>query len=221
MKRSIAPHAHASEDKAARRAAILEAANRLFLAGKGGLPTAAEIAAATGLAKGTVYLYFRTKEEIFAALLLEGWGVVMQESQRLFASTRGTRQIKVQTFLSSLVRHLEDHPALLRLDALGYSVLELNMLHDALAAYKAEYLARLQTTGKAIDAALKLPAGRGLQLLMRTYALTSGLWQSYQHAEERLQAGVPVLPSFTSKPFGEELHEALTEYWRGALAGSS
>ena len=217
MKRTIAPHAHASEEKAARRAAILLAANTLFIAGGGTLPTAAQIASATGLAKGTVYLYFRTKEEIFAALLLADWNAVMQQSQLVFQTTRGTRAVKVTAFLNTLVDHLERHPELLRLDALGYGVLEKNMLRDALTAHKAEYMANLETTGDVIDAALHLPQGRGVQLLMRTYALTKGLWQSYQDAEGILLAGVVVSQSLTANPFGSELREALTEYWRGAL----
>lgn len=218
MKRIVAAHAHALEDKAARRTAILQAANALFAAGDGNLPTAAEIASATGLAKGTVYLYFQTKEEIFAALLLHKWGGVMEESQALLKTTKGTRAAKVSAFLTALVAHLEDHPEILRLDALGYGVLEKNMLHDVLAAHKAEFMTRLETTGSVIDVALRIPEGRGIQLLMRTYALTRGLWQSYQHTEETLSAGVVVSYRLVANPIGVELREALTEYWHGALS---
>ena len=217
MKRIIAPHAHVQEDKAARRAAILRAANTLFTAGEGRLPTATEIASMAGLAKGTVYLYYRTKEEIFAALLMEKWGAVMETSQASFQTSKGSRWTKVNAFLTTLVIHLERHPELLRLDALGYGVLEKNMLRDALAAHKAEYMVRLEKTGSMIDAALRITEGRGVQLLMRTYALTRGLWQSYHHAEELLLAEVVVARSLTANPFCVELREALTEYWRGAL----
>ena len=221
MKRITASHAHALEDKAARRAAILRAASILFAESEGRLPTAAEIASATGLAKGTVYLYFRTKEEIFATLLLEGWGAAMEESQALLQTKKGTRAAKVSAFLQALVAYLEHHPELLRLDALGYGVLEKNLLRDVLIAQKAEYMMRLEKTGSVLEAALRIPKGRGIQLLMRTYALTRGLWQSYQHAEERLQAGVDLTQSLTAKPFTTELREALAEYWRGALSGTA
>ncbi len=218
MKKIIAAHAHALEEKAARRTAILKAANRLFAAGDGNLPTAAEIASATGLAKGTVYLYFQTKEEIFAAVLLQKWGGVMEESQALLQTTKGTRAVKVGAFLTALVAHLEDRPEILRLDALGYGVLERNMSREVLTAHKAEFMMRLKTTGSAIDVALRLPEGRGIQLLMRTYALTRGLWQSFQHMEETLSAGVVVTPRLVADSFSVELREALTEYWRGALS---
>ena len=132
MKRIAASHAHTLEDKAARRAAILQAANVLFAAGERRLPKAAKIASATGLAKGTVYLYFRTKEETFAALLLEGWVAVMQESAAIFETEKGTRAVKVNAFVTSLVAYMERHPEILYLDALGYGVLERNMSRDML-----------------------------------------------------------------------------------------
>ncbi len=76
----------------------------------------------------------------------------------------------------------------------------------------------LEKTGSVIDAALRTAEGRGLELLMRTYALTRGLWQSYQQEEEALLAGVTVPRKCVGKPFRRELREALTEYWRGALS---
>ena len=164
-----------------------------------------------------MYLYFRTKEEIFAALLLEDWGAVMLQCQRLFRASQASRATKVDAFLSALVTHVDAHTELLRLDALGYGVLERNMPLDALTAHKADYTVRLEETGRIIDVALRLEEGRGVQLLMRPYALTRGLWQCYQHAAETLLAGVHTAQSLMPNPFAVELQEALTEYWRGAL----
>lgn len=210
--------AFASEDKRARREAILEAARVLFVAGDGSLPSAARIADAAGLAKGTVYLYFRTKEEIFAALLLAGWSAVMAEVGRAFGGDQGGRDDKVAAFLAAYAAHLDAHPELMRLDALGYGVLEQNMGADALHAFKITLTSRLTEAGTIADTALGLPGGRGFRLLMRTYALTRGLWQTTQPDAARGHrtedpALAPLYPAFA-----EELREALGEYWRGALA---
>jgi AcrR family transcriptional regulator len=55
-------------DKAARRDAILDAAEALFLEHPDRMASVAEVAEAAGLAKGTVYLYFPGKEEMLLAL---------------------------------------------------------------------------------------------------------------------------------------------------------
>src|SRR5688572_28258418 len=58
----------ADEDKEARRHSILDAAERLFLRHPDRMASVAEVATAAGLAKGTVYLYFPSKEEMLLAL---------------------------------------------------------------------------------------------------------------------------------------------------------
>ena len=122
----MARHALAEADKQARREAILEAAGRLFGTGDGVLPSASQIATAASLAKGTIYLYFRSKEEIFMTLLLRYWIDVIEDAQRIFLRTKGPRSAKVAAFLDHFTRFLRRHPEVLRLDALGYA-LELNL----------------------------------------------------------------------------------------------
>lgn len=213
----MARRAFASEDKLARRDVILEAARSLFVGGDGSLPSAARIADAAGLAKGTVYLYFRTKEEIFAALLLAGWSAVMADVGVTLRTSADTRDEKVAAFLAAYASHLEAHPELLRLDALGYGVLEQNMEAGSLRAFKLTLIDRLTEAGALADTALDLPKGRGFRLLMRTYAMTRGLWQSTQHeiAPDLLIANPALAQLYPA--FDDELREALKEYWRGAL----
>ena len=205
-------------DKQTRRASILDAAQTLFRQSDGQLPTAAEIATAAGLAKGTVYLYFKTKEEIFANLLLEGWLPVMRATELVFTKSGGKRRDQAKAFIQEIVTHLGEHPELLHLDSLSAGVLEKNMTHEALVEYKTRFNEALNEAGKGIDRALRLPSGRGVQLLMRTYALTRGLWQTAQHAEGFDGLGVGVLHVVNASTFLHELTEALTEYWRGALS---
>lgn len=213
----MAQHAIGSEEKQARREVILEAAKSLFHAGDGSLPAAAEIAAAAGLAKGTVYLYFRTKEEIFIALLMRGLEIALGGIAAAFRAARGRRPDKVAAFLTTYVGHLRAHPELLRLDALGYGVLETNLEPAKLRAFKLAFVVLLTETGRAIETALRLPEGRGVSLLMRTFALTRGLWQSSHPYDEpgTMRADPLLAPLYPD--FEKELTDALTEYWRGAL----
>lgn len=201
-------------EKAARRSAILDAARTLYLEDSRQLPSAARIAQQVGLAKGTLYLYFRTKEEIFLALLAEEFSALLQLVHEVFNSAQTPDP---QHFLSRFVAHLDQHPELMRLDAMAYSVLEQNMAEAQLRAFKLALTHDLVSAGALLDQVMQLPAGRGATLLMRTYALTRGLWQSldYPPALRAILADpvfAPIRPDFRS-----ELTQALAEYWRSAL----
>ena len=205
----MAERAYGSDDKAARRRVILRAAAELFSTGAGELPTVAEIAVRAGLAKGTTYLYFRTKEAIFSTVLLEGWGEVFDLADEVFGAASGKQSALTTDFLARLSSHLERCPELLRLDALGHAVLKARLPPEERRALAAAYDDRLTRSGAALDRALALPLGRGERLLARTYALIRGLWQSFDEAQaDRLSVGIT---------FSSELGEALDEYWRGAL----
>jgi AcrR family transcriptional regulator len=207
------------EDRQTRRNGILEAARILFRQGDGSLPTAAEVAAAAGLAKGTVYIYFKTKEEIFANVLLEGWLPLLASTEKIFlGSKRKPRLKQAQAFIRATVDRLIDEPELLRLDALGAAVIEKNMTAEALLVYKLRFNEGLLDAGDRIDSALCLAPGRGVQLLLRTYALTRGLWQTAGHFDQLEASGINVDSTRPRIPFSQDLYEALEEYWRGALA---
>jgi AcrR family transcriptional regulator len=205
----MARRAYASEDKQARRRVILAAAAELFERTRE-LPSVAEVAAAAGLAKGTVYLYFRTKGAIFADILLEGWGVVIDQLGAAFSSADDSQAAKMATFLGGFVRYVDANPTLLRLDAIVQGLLERDLEPEEIAAFKEALHGRINRGGAVVDQALGLPPGRGVQLLVRSHALTRGLWGYFD--------GPGADAAFGLSAFAEDLSQALTEYWRGALA---
>jgi AcrR family transcriptional regulator len=207
----MARRAYASEDKEARRRVILAAAAALFTESRE-LPSVAEVAAAAGLAKGTVYLYFRTKGAIFADILLEQWGVVIDQLGAAFRPAEVSQGAKVAAFLDGFVRYLDDNPMLMRLDAVVQGLLERDLDPDELAAFKQALYHRITIGGSVVDQALGLAPGRGVQLLVRTHALTRGLWAYFDASGAGSAPGV--------SDFAKDLGQALTEYWRGALTSA-
>ena len=210
-------HAHAREDKEARRNDILGAALTLFLKDMR-LPAVASIAAEAGLAKGTVYLYFDTKEQIFAALLLREWSTLLANVGECFINGAGGRSATVARFIERFVNFLGSHPYFLRLDSLGYGSLEANLSPDEYWRFKQAFASALEQAGGLVDTGLTLSSGRGLRLLVRSYALAKGLWQTLD-IPDRLR----IDKRFDDHPlarvdFDQELRTALAEYWRGALA---
>jgi AcrR family transcriptional regulator len=202
--------AYGAVAKEARRQAILQAADVLFSQADQ-LPSVSQVAAAAGLAKGTLYIYFRTKEEIFAFLLLEGWSRVIDVACHAL-DKEALPERAVTSFIASFASALRGNGNLLRLDALGKGVLEENMSDEALLVFKTQFQQRLEAVGDLLETKLSLPRGRGRPLLIRTHAFTRGLWQSFGTLADQKSGD----PSAGGK-FEKELEEALTEFWRGAI----
>lgn len=218
--------ATSTDEKYLKRSQILSAARELFLLDDRQLPAVANIAKQAGLAKGTVYLYFSTKEEIFLALLAEEFagllGAIQHYLQALPSGQKRPNKASKEKFADGLIDVIADylvtHPEFLRLDAMSYSVLEQNLSDDFLYAFKYELTQTLVTTGKRLDEILGAEAGRGTSLLLRTYALMRGLWQSLDYPEhlQKLLAHkmfAPIRPDFQA-----EIRASLKEYWAGAMA---
>jgi AcrR family transcriptional regulator len=75
---STAPGQKKSEQKAARREAILAAARKVFASKGFGGATIVDIAREAGVASGTVYLYYASKLDLFAALNAQLFEVINQ-----------------------------------------------------------------------------------------------------------------------------------------------
>lgn len=208
-------YALAAEDKEARRDAILAAARTLFLRDPEKLPSAAAIATESGLAKGTVYLYFATKEEIFMELLQVERVAMMTRIREAFAPDSRSIDEKIAAFLSAYVAHVTAQPDILRLESLGYSVLERNIEQERLRVYKRELGVALVEAGTVVEAALGLTEGEGARVLVHSYALTQGLWQALDIPPDCLEMLGDAAVAFTSLDFATELKVSLDRYWRG------
>jgi TetR/AcrR family transcriptional regulator len=114
-----------------RRDAILAAARELFCAEPFESIAMNQVAAAAGLAKGTLYLYFRTREEIFLALLMQEysrWLADFAEKAKLFASPEAA--------LDWIAASLSARKELVHLAALLHAVLERNLSVETARAFK-------------------------------------------------------------------------------------
>ena len=135
----------------------------------------AQVAAACGLAKGTLYLYFRSKEELFLALLereLLGWFAALRD--RLEGLLTVSAAVLGREFATSLERRR----LLSALLVILHTVLEHNVDTDAAVAFKEMLRDQLEEAGAALEAVWPaLPAGAGPRTLLRMYALLIGLRQ--------------------------------------------
>ncbi len=205
--RAVAP-----QDKSARRAAILRAAEALLKLAPPGDFSVEALAHRAGLAKGTFYLYFGTREEVLLAVHAE-------RTQGLFDTVEraiDARQAGARPMARRVVAYLRAHPEFLPLATRCRAMLETNVGEQAAIAYKLGIGERLGALGVKLEAANPgLSRGAGAGLLMNCYALMLGLWQMAD--PPACLAGVmdqPAMKVFRID-FERQLTGALVALWEG------
>ena len=204
----------AEDEKLAKRQSILDAAQQLYLQNSRELPSVSRIAEASGLAKGTVYLYFRTKEEIFLALLDEQFHVLLQQVLDLFDAPQTSTGTLIDAFLDTYIGFLREEPSFLRLAAMTNSVIEQNLDASIALDFKSRLIDKLLE----IVAIVRNSVEKGATTLLRVYGLTIGLWQMLDWPDnvkpllEQNEKFKVLRPDFFA-----ELPVALGQYLGGAL----
>src|SRR5262245_6666341 len=97
-----------------RRACILKAARCVFARQAYADTVVDDIAAQAGIAKGTLYLYFKSKEEIFLAALIED-ARQLEEYTRERMEAAGTWPDKLKAYMDVRLEYLESHQDFLRI----------------------------------------------------------------------------------------------------------
>lgn len=204
--------ARSDTDKQQRREHILTIALELYAQCTFAQFAMSEVAIRSGLAKGTLYLYFQTKEELFLALLeqeLVGWFDDLDA---------GLQDVvpEVTQVTELICATLERRHALTRLLPIAASVLEHNITADVAHAYKTMLLNRSTTSAALLEQRLVfLEPGDGLWLLLQIYALVAGLGQMADPA--------PVVRAILEEPdmsalrvtFSSAFHQSLRTMLRG------
>lgn len=162
--------------KGERRAAILDAGWKLFIDEKFSDISMSWVAREAGLAKGTLYLYFETKEELFLALLTEKMELFFQELNKdLLAMGEGVTVGEMSRFTG---RFFAQRLHLSRLMAISHSLLEHNTRDEAIIAFKQMTGTNVVQTGSIMERALSfLKSGEGAKLVLDVYTIVLGVQQ--------------------------------------------
>jgi AcrR family transcriptional regulator len=172
-------------EKNERRQQILQSAAALFETAHYDQVSILEVARLSGLAKGTVYLYFNTKEELFLALLDQAFGDWFADLQQcLLTFPESEPLLRVTRLASALTESLQQHPLLLRLLPILHTVLEHNIPYPVALEFKQHLRTHLLQTGEQIEGCLPfLKPGQGAELLLSAYAGLIGLQSMTQPSE--------------------------------------
>lgn len=161
--------------KEQRSLAILEAAEALFKSRRGELPRVDDVAKKAKVAKGTVYLYFPSKEAIFLSLL--EWRLSEWIDDAL-AEIASSPTLSVDRLIDALIRYPADNRVVLDLASFSSALLETNVDEKTALAYKTALAEKLERISTAIAGSnLSITKSDAMDLLLRGYAYMLGLWQ--------------------------------------------
>lgn len=167
--------AHSAEDKHQKYLMILDTTQRLF-AKERVLQTTARIADEAGIAKGTVYLYFKTKEEIYMCLLVEQFG----RWHRKLRDYLLDHHPSIDAFIAYICQSLSDFTVFLDLISRSAMILEENLslkvLRESRLAMRQESLRSAQLVSRHFQND-QLNEKECLKRLRRFYTYSIAYWK--------------------------------------------
>jgi AcrR family transcriptional regulator len=204
------------EEKIERRNEILDAAEQLYGAQPDGLPSMDQLAKAAGVAKGTLYLYVPSKEQVLVELHLR---YLHDFFDRLRAALVAKPRFTIEDFLALTRGEVLEHPMRLSLASLAVGLSERNIPPAAALSFKMALGKRLIESGEGLGRAFGLESDHCTRLLNVSYGLILGLWQlkgcmgseRYQHLLE------PAIARAFVSEYPTETMEALRTLWTGAI----
>ncbi len=172
MKKQRATNA---EDKLAKRHVILATALQMFKSTSYSEVTMSSVAGRAKLAKGTLFLYFPTKEEMFLALMEEQ---LIEWFDAVDAELESLADISSVPVISALFANsLKERVEFARLLAIHSTVLEQNVSYESILKHKQLILQRLSETGARLERSLPfLQTGQGAHVILQCQVLVVGLW---------------------------------------------
>ncbi|MEO5694376.1 MAG: TetR/AcrR family transcriptional regulator [Usitatibacter sp.] len=204
-----------TEDKEIRRQAILDAVEKLFVKHPQRMASVSEVAATAGLAKGTVYLYFPSKEEMLLALHERH---VAHFFGRLLQKLAEPGPLDFNDIFPVTRDHLIRLPGYLELTSRCFGLMDREIPADTAIAFKARIAQTLQGAGVHLERHFGMARGGGVNLLLHSYGLIMGLWQLL-HPNKRFGKAMrrPEL-RILDRNYEKEIELALRSLWTGSMA---
>ena len=166
--------ARSDSQKLQRRQAIIDAAWDLYRTTGYDALTIAQVAELVGVAKGTIYLYFATKESLFLAIQQQQLAEWFDTLDAALSTTPRPSSARVVAALIS--ESVVAQPEFTRLLAILHPIIEQNVEYAQAKAFKLFLRDRLGMSGHLIAQQLTpLTAERGAQVLLWAYALVIGM----------------------------------------------
>lgn len=202
--------------KEARRHSILEAAAKLYEATPTTLPTTSQISSDCDISKGALYLYFKSKEEIFLAIIeshfLEWIEVFNVKDQQNIDVTA------LFGLLDNACSYMQNNPIFLQLAGMSSSIIEPNVDSKILLHHKNQVGIAITRASNSLGEHTKLLTSTQIgPLIVRSYATMLGLWQ-VSHPLEQIGKVLQTSSMHVLTPdFPTTSREILRDIWQVAI----
>ena len=213
--RNNAKRATDASSKKVRRQTILNAAMSLFRNDPQNLPTVQLIAKESELAKGTVYLYFSTKEEIFLALLETQYELLFSTLEKLLQKATNDYD-EIEVLIDQITEFVARNPDWLTLVSLSNNIIEQNIDFESISKHKQFLIGKVISIGNMIDNKFTfIDEGLGAKLIWRSYALMIGLYQATTPSPGLSSLYQSAELSIMTPDFNSEIGPLLKSLWKG------
>ena len=196
---AINQRARSADQKALRRRAVLEAAETYFLEVGYEAFSMSKLAKKIGLAKGTFYLYFQTREELFLTLYEQS---LIRWSQAFISdlSDSMTSKAYAQKLFSTASADGAFLPLLIRLE----HMIEHNVALPRLISSKQVFIKQMEALAEATSILLSLSEAQAIEVVQTMGVLLIGASQGDQGPsldhEELPEDVQDLIASFSSEP---------------------
>lgn len=202
-------------EKEQRRSEIIDAAEKVFFSKGMSNATMEEVADEAELSKGTIYLYFKNKEDLYLAIILRGLAVLEQMFEEASGShTAGRDKIEAigRAFFSFCIRYPNYFQAMLYFESI-----EEPAAGDRDTGYEAECRAQslhtLDLCAQAVRAGIEDGTLRRdldpMKTAMTLYGMSVGLLQIVCMKKNMLEEQYKIDPSELTEYFFEFVRHAL------------
>lgn len=163
------------EQKNERRDSILAAAERLHAREEYEAISVARIAAEAAVAKGTVFVYFSSKEAVFLELALRAFDEWFEALKRSFSALPAGSKADAAAIARTIADTLAGRRAMLRLASLSHAILERNVALEESLRFKRQVLDSLARLGTELGPFLpSIPAEKLPGFLLGLYSVIIG-----------------------------------------------
>ncbi len=214
MKCAPITRARDRDQKQARKKSLMDAGWTLFLQ-HGQMPSVSQVVQSAGLAKGTFYIYFNTKEELFLELMNDG----LNEFFDVLRDTATRQEYTFDAYVNLFVSRFHKDHMLIKLGPLLAGVLEQNSEEEAVKKFKLGLVQRLAEASKLLHPRFPVIGEKqAARMILRSYAVLLGVAQIIPSSPTQQKLMEDPALEVLALDFEEEARAILRALWGSALS---